>query len=89
MSVKIRLTRIGRTHSPIYRIVATDSRSPRDGRFIEILGTYNPIKKEIVQFHSDRVEDWISKGALPSDSVKKIIKRYKDGAAKQSEDRAA
>lgn len=81
MSVKIRLTRVGRIHAPIYRIVATDSRSPRDGRFIEILGTYNPARKEIVQLHSEKIQDWISKGAIASDSVKKIIKMHKENSA--------
>ena len=78
MSVKLRLTRIGRIHAPIYRIIATDSRSSRDGKFIEILGTYNPTSKEIIQFKQEKINDWISKGALPSDSVKKIIKRFKE-----------
>ena len=78
MSVKLRLTRIGRIHAPIYRIIATDSRSSRDGKFIEILGTYNPTSKEIIQFKEEKINDWISKGALPSDSVKKIIKRFKE-----------
>jgi len=82
MSVKIRLTRKGRIHSPIYRIIATDSRSSRDGKFIEILGTYNPLREEISQFKAERISDWISKGALPSDAVKKIIKKHKEAAAK-------
>ncbi|OGB83432.1 30S ribosomal protein S16 [candidate division TM6 bacterium RIFCSPHIGHO2_12_FULL_32_22] len=81
MSVKLRLTRIGRIHAPIYRIIATDSKSPRDGKFIEILGTYNPASKEIVQFKEEKINDWISKGALPSDSVKKIIKLFKEKSA--------
>lgn len=74
MAVKIRFSRIGKKHVPIYRIVAVDSRKKRDGKYLENLGTYNPLTKEIVQFHDDRVEDWISVGAVVVDSVKKLIK---------------
>lgn len=72
--VKIRLTRIGSHKKPFYRIVAADSRARRDGPFIEIVGTYNPLKEpsEIV-LKSDRIEYWLSKGAQPTDTVKRII----------------
>ncbi len=76
MSVKIRLARIGKKHAPYYRIVAIDSRKKRDGASLEILGTYNPLKGELVQFHNDRVEYWISKGAIPTDAVSKLQKMY-------------
>ena len=76
MSVKIRLARIGKKHAPYYRIVAIDSRKKRDGASLEILGTYNPLKGELVQFHDDRINDWISKGAIPSDAVRKLQKMY-------------
>ena len=76
MSVKIRLARIGKKHAPYYRIVAIDSRKKRDGASLEILGTYNPLKGELVQFHNDRIEDWISKGAIPTDAVRKLQKMY-------------
>lgn len=78
--VKIRLTRIGRTHAPMYRIVAIDSRKKRDGESLEILGTYNPATKELVQFHDARIADWISKGAQVTDSVEKLRRQYKAAA---------
>ncbi len=80
MAVTIRLSRIGKIHKPVYRIVAIDSRKKRDGEALDILGTYNPLTGEIVQFHEERINDWISKGALVSDAVKKIQKLYKKNA---------
>ncbi len=72
--VKIRLTRIGQKGAPAYRIVATDSHSPRDGRFIEILGIYNPLTKPAtIQMDEAKVLDWLKKGAQPTDSVTKIF----------------
>ncbi len=72
--VKIRLMRIGSKKNPFYRIVATDSRSPRDGKFLEILGHYDPRKKpHHVEVNTDRVKDWISKGAQPTVRVGKLI----------------
>jgi small subunit ribosomal protein S16 len=78
MSVKIRLSRIGKKHAPFYRIVAIDSRKKRDGASLEILGTYNPLNGELVQFRNDRINDWVSKGAIPSDAVKKLQKIYQE-----------
>lgn len=74
MAVKIRLSRFGKKHAPIYRIVATDSRTKRDGEYIENLGTYNPLKHEVVQFNKERLEYWTSQGAIITDAVKKIQK---------------
>jgi small subunit ribosomal protein S16 len=74
MAVKIRLTRLGKTHAPVYRIIAIDSRKQRDGKALENLGTYNPLTKKFVQYHSDRVEYWLSKGAILSDSVARLRK---------------
>ena len=69
MAVKIRLKRMGSKKSPFYRIVVADSRSPRDGRFIETVGTYNPLKDPAeVVLKEDLVLDWLSKGAQPSDT---------------------
>lgn len=79
MSVRIRFARIGKKKAPFYRIVAIDSRVKRDGKFLENLGTYNPLSGEIVQFHADRIEDWINKGAIPSDTVVKLQRRAKQG----------
>lgn len=77
MSVKIRLARFGRVHAPVYRIVAIDSRKKRDGKALEILGTYNPLTSEIVQFHEERINAWVSKGAVVTDAVKKLQKLHK------------
>ncbi|HDR90865.1 MAG TPA: 30S ribosomal protein S16, partial [candidate division Zixibacteria bacterium] len=70
MAVSIRLRRGGKKKKPFYRIVAADSRSPRDGRFIEILGYYNPIREEEFEVKTDRVIYWLGVGANPSDSVR-------------------
>jgi small subunit ribosomal protein S16 len=76
MAVKIRLARHGAKKRPFYRIVAADSDSPRDGRFLERLGTYNPLHDPAqVILDADRVKYWIGQGATPSDTVKTILKR--------------
>ncbi len=77
MAVKIRLARLGKKSAPIYRIVAIESKKKRDGEFIENLGTYDPIKGVLVQFHADRVNDWVAKGAIVTDAVKKIQRKHK------------
>jgi small subunit ribosomal protein S16 len=76
MAVKIRLRRVGARNSPAFRIVVADGRSPRDGRFIENLGTYDP-KKTANNYvvNLDRARYWISKGAQPSDTVRSILKK--------------
>jgi len=75
MAVRMRLTRIGSKKNPIYRVVAADSRSPRDGRFIEIVGRYNPqTDPSTIELDEAKVKDWLSKGAQPSDPVAKLIK---------------
>jgi small subunit ribosomal protein S16 len=75
MAARIRLTRIGSKKNPIYRVVVADSRSPRDGRFIEIVGHYNPqTQPSTIDLDADKIKDWISKGAQPSDSVKRLMK---------------
>ena len=72
--VKIRLQRYGKKKAPFYRIVATDSRNPRDGRFIEIVGTYNPLTNPAtVKVNSESVTAWINKGAKVTDTVKSIL----------------
>lgn len=71
MAVKIRLRRLGAKKNPFYRIVVADSRSPRDGRFIEEIGYYNPIKKPVeVKIDEAKAKDWLSKGAQLSDTAK-------------------
>ena len=76
MSVKIRLKRIGSKKRPFYRIVVADSRSPRDGRFIETVGTYNPLTDpETVTLKEEKVMNWLNNGAQPSDTVRNILSR--------------
>ena len=75
MAVKIRLTRVGATNNPIWRVVATDQRSPRDGRFIEVLGHYNPqTEPSTIELDEERVRDWLARGAQPSNTVKNLLK---------------
>ena len=74
--VKIRLRRMGAKKSPFYRIVVADSRSPREGRFIEEIGTYNPLTNpSTVNVDADAVKIWIAKGAQPTDTVKALLKK--------------
>ena len=81
MAVKLRLTRIGSKKNPVYRIVAADSRSPRDGKFIEIVGRYNPqTDPSTIELDEDRIRDWISKGAQPSQTVKRLLKAKNFGS---------
>ncbi|MFQ5647545.1 MAG: 30S ribosomal protein S16 [bacterium] len=76
MSVKIRLSRLGSKKRPFYRVVATDSRSPRDGKFIEVLGTYNPLTETpAIKLDLDKINQWIGKGAVVSETVKKLIRK--------------
>ena len=75
MAVKMRLTRVGSKKNPIYRVVIADSRSPRDGKFIEIVGRYNPqTDPSTIELKEDKVREWLDKGAQPTDSVRKLLK---------------
>jgi small subunit ribosomal protein S16 len=75
MAVRMRLTRVGSKKNPIYRVVVADSRSPRDGKFIEIVGRYNPqTEPSLIEFDEDKVKSWLAKGAEPSDSVARLLK---------------
>jgi small subunit ribosomal protein S16 len=74
VSVKLRLMRMGKKKQPTYRIVAADSRSPRDGRFIEVVGTYAPRSEpSVVNVDNDKAVAWLSKGAQPTDTVRKLL----------------
>jgi len=74
MAVKLRLQRFGTHKSPAYRIVAADSRSPRDGRFIEVIGTYNPLTNPAtVNVEEEKALAWLNKGAQPTDTVKSLL----------------
>jgi small subunit ribosomal protein S16 len=75
MAARIRLTRVGSKKNPVYRVVVADSRSPRDGKFIEILGRYNPQSDpSLIELDEAKIKDWISKGAQPSESVQRLLK---------------
>lgn len=99
MAVKLRLTRRGRKNSPFYRVVAADSRAPRDGRFIEVLGIYHPLKKaetEQIDIDEEKALKWLNRGAIPTDVVRSllskrgIMKKYHDDkqAAKKARQEA-
>ena len=82
MAVKIRMKRVGTKNTPVYRIVVADSRSPRDGKFIEEIGTYQPLKKDAnFQLNLERANYWVSKGAQPSETVATFIKKAAKAAA--------
>ena len=75
MAVKLRLTRVGSKKNPIYRVVAADSRSPRDGKFIEILGRYNPqFEPSLIELDEEKVRGWLANGAQPTAPVAKLLK---------------
>ena len=79
MAVKIRLTRLGDKKSPFYRVIVADSRSPRDGKFIEILGTYNPLTIAAeIKIDNDKAKEWIKNGAHPTDTARDLL--VKSGA---------
>lgn len=76
MAVKIRLKRMGAKKAPIYRIVVADSRSPRDGRFIEEIGTYNPLKEQPeIKVNEEKTLSWLNNGAIPTDTVRNILSK--------------
>lgn len=76
MAVKIRLARHGAKKKPFYRIVVADIESPRDGRFLEVVGTYDPLQDPAkVDLKEDRIRHWIGEGALPTDTVRSLLKK--------------
>jgi small subunit ribosomal protein S16 len=80
MATRIRLARVGSKKNPIYRVVVADQRSPRDGRFIEIVGRYNPqTDPSTIDLDMDKIQAWIDKGAQPSDSVRRLLKAQGSG----------
>ena len=82
MAVKLRLMRMGKKKQPTYRVVAADSRSPRDGRFIEIIGTYEPRQDpSVVKINTEKAQKWISQGAQPTEAVAKLLKIAANQAA--------
>ncbi len=77
MALRIRLARFGRRNHPIYRIVVMDAKSPREGKYIDILGTYDPINKKFLDIKPEKVKEWISKGAETTDRVQSLLKLSK------------
>ena len=74
MAVKIRLTRLGDKKSPFYRVVVADSRAPRDGKFIDVLGTYNPLTDPAeIKINADKAQKWLKNGATPTDTAKQLL----------------
>lgn len=87
MAVRIRLARHGAKKRPYYRIVAASSEAPRDGRFLEVLGTYNPLTDPAtITVKEDRVLDWLGKGAQPSDTVRSLLRKSGVLAKAQAQD---
>ena len=91
MAVKLRLTRLGKTKQPVYRIVATDSHTKRDGEYIELIGTYNPLTKPAtIKLNEEVALKWLNNGAIPSDTVKNILsgagimKKFADAKTKKA-----
>ena len=81
MAVKVRLCRVGKTNRPYCRVIVVDSRKKRDGAFLENLGTYDPICHNVIRLDKDRIYDWVKKGAICSDAVKKLLRidvKHKD-----------
>ena len=75
MAVKLRLTRVGSKKNPIYRVVAADSHAPRDGKFLEIVGRYNPqTNPSLIELDHDKVKRWLGQGAQPTEAVARLIK---------------
>ena len=82
MAVKLRLKRMGSKKAPFYRVVAADSRSPRDGRFIETVGTYNPIVEPAeVKIDEEKAMKWLSEGAIPTDTVRDLFRRFNSNSS--------
>ena len=86
MAVKIRLARYGAKKKPFYRVIATDARSPRDGRFLEVLGTYDPRNKTTgINLNLEAIRTWVSRGAEISDSVRRIMRHSNRATETQQE----
>ena len=81
MSVRVRLTRVGSKKNPIWRVVVSDQRSPRDGRFIETIGHYNPqTEPSTIVIDEERLQHWVSRGAQPTNTVKQLVRAQSKGA---------
>ena len=91
MAVKLRLTRMGAKQRPTYRIVATDSRNPRDGQYLELVGTYSPVGNATTNINEEVALKWLNNGAIPTDTVRSlfskagIMKKYADSKVKKED----
>jgi small subunit ribosomal protein S16 len=89
MSVRVRLTRVGSKKNPIWRVVVADQRSPRDGRFIETIGQYNPqTEPSTIRLDEERLQHWLARGAQPTGSVKQLVKAYAKSGGSAAADAA-
>jgi small subunit ribosomal protein S16 len=80
MAVRIRLTRKGRKKQPFYRIIVADSQAPRDGKFLDIVGTYDPMQNPaVVKIDNEKLDNWMKKGAKPTETVESLIRKYVPG----------
>lgn len=77
MALRIRVSRYGRKHHPIYRIVVADARAPRDGKFIDHIATYDPVNKKLIEIKEEKLKEWLQKGAELTDRAKSILKNAK------------
>lgn len=89
MPVSIRLSRVGTKHKPFYRMVVVDSRKKRDGEFLENIGTIDGLRNEFITFKPERFDAWVSVGAQPSDSAKKLYRQFKNKNKKPAEAKSA
>jgi small subunit ribosomal protein S16 len=86
MSVRVRLTRVGSKKNPIWRVVVADQRSPRDGRFIETIGHYNPqTNPSTIRLDEERLQHWLARGAQPTGTVKQLVRAYAKGGGAAAE----
>ncbi len=77
MPVRIRLTRKGRKKQPFYRIIVADSQAPRDGKFLDVVGTYDPMQDPaVIKLDTEKLQEWVDKGAIPSGTVNTLINKY-------------
>ena len=77
MALRIRLSRYGRRHHPIYRIVVADAKAPRDGKVVDVIATYDPVNKRLIEFKEEKLREWLGKGAEITDRAKAILKGIK------------
>ncbi len=77
MALRIRVSRYGRRHHPIYRLVVADAKAPRDGKVVDVIATYDPVNKRLIEVKEDRLKEWLQKGAEITDRAKAILKNAK------------